>query len=384
MKRIVSLNLLLFIVVMCSGAFFSGPQSRNSLYSPWTLNGDGTWTGDSTLDCSDEPKTIQLAAGASGALVIESGNRDYLKITTGPLAIYQMGFGNTFNNPAYMFQGNGPMVVGGPLHIKEMETPTPIADYGAIYAKTNNSLYFQDGAGDEHLIHGEAFGSIWFHNTTPAIVTIATQDTLTLIDSFENPGIVDDAGRITASTANNDLELNADAGGVYNVAYSLSITAVGATRQYVMVTGVELATPQVISLATNATPIVITSVGHEKLNGDLITIAGCTGNTGANGHWMVSAVTADEITLVDLQGDDSVGNGAYDADSGSITIWYPGCLITHRAVSNVQLGVASNSALIHMEASDKLGLYAANINNDTDLNIFAVVLNAERGHVDHE
>lgn len=38
------------------------------------------------------------------------------------------------------------------VNLKEITTPTAKADYGAVYAKANNKLYFQDGAGIEHEI----------------------------------------------------------------------------------------------------------------------------------------------------------------------------------------------------------------------------------------
>lgn len=41
---------------------------------------------------------------------------------------------------------------GGALCIKERTTPTANADYGKIYTKSDNKLYFQDGAGTEHEI----------------------------------------------------------------------------------------------------------------------------------------------------------------------------------------------------------------------------------------
>ena len=39
---------------------------------------------------------------------------------------------------------------GGALALKERATPTADANYGKVYTKTDNKLYFQDGAGTEH------------------------------------------------------------------------------------------------------------------------------------------------------------------------------------------------------------------------------------------
>ena len=63
---------------------------------------------------------------------------------------------------------------GGTLHMTETTTPTAIADYGAIYPKADNNLYFQDGAGTEKLIetgssdYGE-MGNIYGSSATEAL-----------------------------------------------------------------------------------------------------------------------------------------------------------------------------------------------------------------------
>ncbi len=40
----------------------------------------------------------------------------------------------------------------GVLTVKETTTPTARTDYGKVYPKSDNKLYFQDGAGNEHEI----------------------------------------------------------------------------------------------------------------------------------------------------------------------------------------------------------------------------------------
>lgn len=46
----------------------------------------------------------------------------------------------------------GMTLAGGVLTLAETTTPTAVADYGKIYTKADNKLYFQDGAGTEHEI----------------------------------------------------------------------------------------------------------------------------------------------------------------------------------------------------------------------------------------
>lgn len=64
--------------------------------------------------------------------------------------------------------------------------------------------------------------------------------------------------------------------------------------------------------ATNATPIVVTQAGHPFFTNDLATIAGVTGNTGANGNWQLSPVTSTTYTLLG-----SVGNGVFGGSATS-------------------------------------------------------------------
>ena len=69
-----------------------------------------------------------------------------------------------------------------------------------------------------------------------------------------------------------------------------------------------------ITGATNATPIVVTSTAHGRSVGDSVVVSGVLGNTGANGTWTISAVTANTFTL-----SGSAGSGAYT--SGGTWAW---------------------------------------------------------------
>ena len=61
-----------------------------------------------------------------------------------------------------------------------------------------------------------------------------------------------------------------------------------------------------VSNATNASPVVITSTAHGLTTGALITVVAVTGNTGANGTFVVTRVDANSFSL-----DGSTGNGAH-------------------------------------------------------------------------
>src|SRR5574344_1984654 len=68
-----------------------------------------------------------------------------------------------------------------------------------------------------------------------------------------------------------------------------------------------------VSNATNATPIVITAVGHSFLTGDKVYISGVGGNTAANGVFTITKIGTDTFSL-----DGSVGNGAFTTNGNAV------------------------------------------------------------------
>ena len=278
-----------------------------------------------------------------------------------------IGIGTTTVNEKLVVSGNIVIADTGVLFLAETASPTAVADHGALYTTSDNELFFQDGSGFEHLLHGDAFSNIWFHSVTASTTVISAADTFVKIRTFENVGEEDDIGNAIANASEDEITISSAGAGKYDITFHTSITSSGANSEMVIVVGIELATTLNVASATNATPIVITSPGHGKLNGDMITIASSTGNTGANGDWVVTDKTTDTITLVDLGGNDGVGNGAYDDNSGNVTIFYPGNIIMHRVVSQTDLGVGGADADAQLNASDKIALYVANIGATRDL-----------------
>jgi len=68
-----------------------------------------------------------------------------------------------------------------------------------------------------------------------------------------------------------------------------------------------LSTDLVVMAASNAAPIEIqTSAAHNLITGCAVTIAGVTGNTAANGSWLITKTAADKFSL-----NGSAGNGAW-------------------------------------------------------------------------
>lgn len=102
------------------------------------------------------------------------------------------------------------------------------------------------------------------------------------------------------------------------------------------------ANTQLVTNATNATPIVITSAAHGLQTGDQVTIVNVGGNGAAKGTFDVTVATADTFSL-----DDSAGDGDY-TDGGQ---WFQ-C-------------VEGAAALPMIDQGD--GLYSVDIDGDLGL-----------------
>ncbi len=269
------------------------------------------------------------------------------------------------------------------LYLNETTTPTPVADDGAIYTKSTNELFFQDGDGAEHLLHGDAFSNIWTHRLTSVEVTISTQDVYTVIDSFTVVGHEDDLLNVVGNVSTNTLTLSAIAGGEYELSYHGSITATGgADKEMSFALGITLATPKDITNVTDngVSPIVITSVGHSLENGDMVQIVGVLGNTAANGSFIVDSKATDTFVIVALDGSATTGNGDYNEGSptGDITIVYPGNMEVHRMVRGADFGSISATGLHVLADSDVLSIYVANLSGVTNLTVSAISFSAFR------
>jgi len=264
----------------------------------------------------------------------------------------------------------------GVFSMSETTTPTAIANNGAIYTKNTNTLWFQDGAGTEHLLHGDSFSNIWYHGSSTVEVTISTQNAFAIIDSFTVVGHSDDLLNAVGSSANNNITLSALGVGEYQISYHGSATATGgADKEMIFTLGITLATPKDITNVTDdtVTPIVITSVAHGLENGDMVEIVGVVGNTAANGSFIVDSKADDTFQIVDLAGGATTGNGDYNEGSptGDVTILYPGNMVVHRMVRGADLGALSATGIHILAASDVMSVYVANVSGTTNLTVAA-------------
>lgn len=269
------------------------------------------------------------------------------------------------------------------IFLAETTTPTPIASHAAIYTKSNNELFYQSGDGAEHLLHGDAFSNIWLHSTSSVEVAIAVQDSYTAIDSFAVVGHEDDLANLVGNTTTNSMTLAAIAGGEYELSYHGSVTATGgADKEMSFAVGITLATPKDITNVTDngVSPIVITSVGHDLDNGDMVEIVDVLVNTAANGSFIVDNKATDTFEIVALDGGATTGNGDYNEGSptGDVTIFYPGNMEIHRMVRGADFGSIAAADLHVLSGGDVLKLYVANLSGVTNLTVSSISLSGFR------
>jgi len=133
----------------------------------------------------------------------------------------------------------------GALFLPEITTPTPVVNFGKLYTKTNDKLYFQDGAGSEKEVsladteHGSMFA-----NGNATATTITDANKVVAIEA----GSSTDLSGVTFNAGTNGVIANtADNGG------TLRITDVGhglVTGDVVSINGLATAAQNAVTLVT--------------------------------------------------------------------------------------------------------------------------------------
>ncbi len=147
-------------------------------------------------------------------------------------------------------------------------------------------------------------------NTDGTRTQVAQNDDYFSVDSYLNLTL--DAGTYfvgVSSTGNNDYDpavSDTGFGGTSDGDYRLRLNFTTETSASLgQLSGV-------VSAASNATPIVITSNAHGLSSGNQVTVSGVVGNTAANGTFTVTVLDANNFRL-----ENSTGNGVYAAGTGT-------------------------------------------------------------------
>jgi hypothetical protein len=312
--------------------------------------GQLSWSGDDAVAVNTAGARIRAIADGAWSSGDNPTRLEFLVVEDGSGTVAVAG--TIFNDKIVQWEGA--------IRFLETTTPTPNAGYGAIYTKTDDGLYFQDGSGNEHTVHLPAFSEMWFHSATTSDLTLTTQNAFFQFVGFANLGLQGSSGLVSGSVANDEFTVATGGAGDYTTMGKASLDVTGTNQEVMTVVGIELATALTITDATNASPIVITSASHGLLDGDMCTISGVTGNTAANGDWMADAVAANTFALLDLAGANSTGNGAY-VSGGTVDVIYPGNTVAHRMYATTDIGVIPFGGRLSLADGDVVNLHFANI-----------------------
>lgn len=188
------------------------------------------------------------------------------------------------------------------ITLKEITTPTAVGSYGKLYTKSDNVLYFQDGAGVEHTISavGKYYGEAYIYDNSTATV-IETADTPIALRINILTGTLDGFTFAAGSTA--EITAYADYSG------------------------------------TVAETVLATST-HGLTTGDIITIRG---TTNYNGIFQITVVDSTHFYFTDTWVAD---DGASDFDQPARLIAGTGAAGTYAATWQMSTAPASACTLI--------------------------------------
>jgi len=232
---------------------------------------DGAALGSATVMWSD----LFLASGS----VVNFNNGDVTMTHASNSLTISGGYVGIGVTPTANMTGLA--IEDGVLTLKETTTPTADANYGKIYTKNDNSLYFQNGAGDEtEIIAGATHLGEMYMYESAATQTIDTTNAYHLMRNFST-------GDLATFT------FNAGSTGSITVYADYSGTVAGT--------------------------VLATSVGHNLATGDEVSI---TGSTNYNGIFTITVVSADTFYFTDTWvADDATGTwseGSYlEAGAGA-------------------------------------------------------------------
>ena len=98
-------------------------------------------------------QNVRVNAGANALEFAAGGDVIGPAVATDEaLARYDLATGKLIQNSNAILSNGGELSLEGALFIAEIATPVARVNYGAIYPKNDNALYFQDGAGLEHTV----------------------------------------------------------------------------------------------------------------------------------------------------------------------------------------------------------------------------------------
>ena len=290
-----------------------------------------------TLDTSGQPTTSQFIFDDTPA----PGGYSYFYTVKESLEAMSYGEdGYIGRNLAYVNQGvfSSPSITFDASYVgKALKVINSVnsANHGVfnVTAVASGKLYVvADGStfSPSTLVANPSYLSDFINETALAFEVINPVTGLPVVGGDGTDGVVVTSGATTgtATLSSADIALTAISGitayrlQINGSAISTAAAPVGNDGLY----DITAAPTFTINAATNAGPIeVTTTANHGLTTGDTVTITGVTGNTAANGTFVITVTSVTAFTL-----DGSTGNGAY-VSGGTV---YPHIITIKKALVN--------------------------------------------------
>ena len=260
-------------------------------------------------------------------------------------------------------------ITGTIIHISETTTPTAVTNYGALYTKTDNNLYFQDGANIEHAIGADYAGMSVHENGSATDIALVDAWEKFLFFDTNSPEYISDGDHTT-----NDITIGST--GDYSVEFTGDGLSAAVNKVFEFRVFELSSTTTTITAATAADPVVITAAGHGFTGGERVAIKAMTagGMVEVNDRiFTVADVVGNTFELCDdggtSPGDDIDGTGfAAYTTGGTVQEATQLDVFCHRkfAVAN-DLGRLGGGNLVSLTSGNILEVY---IKGDTDATNF--------------
>jgi len=312
-------------------------------------------TTDATDASSATAASLKTAGGLSTVKGIWSGS--FLYVATTSQLVGNVGIGAASSANADL------LLEAGRLMLKESATPTADTNYGKIYTKTDDMLYFQDGSGVEHPIQHSDVAGIHYTTGASAVVPITLADVYTKLTDFttNGPNVVS-----TSDQANNRIVIGASRVYASHVAVSGEVTGSAALFE-VSIINIAQGTTAITGIS-EATPGVVSTAGHSFTDGQLVKITGVVGMVEVNDRvFKVAAADATTFALTTYT-DANVATGGYTSWSSGGTIQLATEITEiNRDFPNGSVGASGTSFPFNGVAGDFLEVYAKNEDNTNEI-----------------
>jgi hypothetical protein len=249
----------------------------------------------------------------------------------------------------------------------DQDPPDNYIESGSVVVAVYDGTNFQVVQGSAQNLSVSDYAGIY-------IIGNAVATTILLVDAYEPITVYDTDMPETISNGdntNNNITIGATA--AYEVYLTIAASGAAASKEYEADAFEIAASGDTITGATQATPCVITAVGHSFNNADRVKISGVAGMTELNGHiYTVTNKAADTFELEDDNGADinSGGYGAYTA--GGTAFLATLCEVAHvrRTFGGIGIiGTMSSSGIANLTAGNTLEVHVKNISDANNLTV---------------